>query len=77
MQQNQVSKVDFIAWKNDVVTKAIFAYLREAADVTMSSMTSAEHLNDPNGLLRLNRMRGYVDGIEDMLHIGDIFEAEE
>lgn len=71
-----ISQPDFIAWKNDPVTKFIHEYLKEVAAYTLEKMTSKELIGNPNGLLRLNELRGYVDAIEEMLHLNPVAEEE-
>lgn len=76
MENQAISTVDFIAWKNDSVSKAVFAHLKDVMEHTLETMTSKDLIGDPNGLLRLNYLRGYADAIDNVLHIGDIIEQE-
>lgn len=75
-EEYSVSQADFVAWKNDLVTKFIFKHLKDVAEFTLERMTSKELIGNPNGLLRLNELRGYVDAIEDMLNINPVSEEE-
>lgn len=75
-EEKTISQADFASWKNDPVTKFIFDYLAEVAEFTLEKMTSRELLRDPNGLLRLNELRGYVDAIQDVIHINPVVEEE-
>lgn len=67
MEEIKLEQSDFVAWKNDRTTQFIFKYLREVADYCLESMVSKDLIGNPNGLLRLNELRGYVDAIEDLL----------
>ena len=71
-----ISKIDFIAWKSDPVTQFMFKYFEEVVKMTIQSMTNHDVLSDTNGLLILNRRRGYVDAIEEILHLEPPEEEE-
>jgi hypothetical protein len=72
-----ISQIDFLAWKSDPVTRFIFKHLEETATVILENMTSKELIGQPNGLLKLNELRGYVDAIEDFININPIEESDE
>ena len=72
--QIEIVQSDFVAWKNDKVTKFIFKYLEDVSEFYLEKMTSKELISNPNGLLRLNELRGYVDAIQDILHLDPIEE---
>jgi len=65
----EIKKLDFIDWKNDPITKEVFKKLKEAVEVIKESMTEGSIIGDPNGLLRLNRMKGEIDGLESVIYI--------
>ncbi len=73
----EISQEDFLEWKTLSVTKFIFKYLEEVKQYTLEAMTSKEYLNNPNGLLKLNELRGYVDAIEDFTNLNPVIEDEE
>lgn len=75
-EEQVISQADFAAWKNDPVTKFIFRYLEEVSKFTLEKMTGRDLLTNPNGLLRLNELRGYVDAIQDVININPVVEEE-
>jgi hypothetical protein len=76
---SEVTYDDFIAWKHDKVTKLIFKDLEAARDTCLTRMTESDSLNDPNGLLYLNRLRGYIDAINEFtnLDLKELLTTEE
>lgn len=72
-----VSKEDFYAWKSDPTTKFIFNYLSDVADFTLETMTSKDLISNKDGLLRLNYLRGYVDAIDELLHLDPTIDENE
>lgn len=71
-----IKKIDFLAWKNDLITKEVFKVLEEAKENYLLLMTGGELLSNPNGLLQLNRYKGYIEAIDDVVNI-TIEEDEE
>jgi hypothetical protein len=61
------------------VTKLIFQDLEAARDTCLDRMTSSDNLDNPNGLLYLNRLRGYIDAINEFtsLDLKELITSEE
>lgn len=76
MVTTEIPQSDFVAWKNDRTTKAIFKYLSEISEYTKESMLSAENIGNPNGLLRLNYLKGYLTAIEDLLMMESVSDED-
>lgn len=68
---------EFEIWKNHPVSKFLKVYLKENVKLHESHMLSRDTLSKPEGILRLNYLRGYVDAINDILNINPIEESEE
>jgi len=65
----EIPEYDYAMWKKDPVTLAVFHYLESIADYSREQMTSRELVSNPNGLLRLNEIRGYITAIEDIVNM--------
>lgn len=73
----EMSQHDFVMWKKDPVTLAVFKYLTSIADHYREMMTSRDIISSSDGHLRLNEMRGYLSAIEDLVNMQSITLEED
>jgi hypothetical protein len=68
----EIAQHDFVVWKKDPVTLSVFKYLQSVADYTLEMMTGQDLISSPNGHLKLNEMRGYVNALEEIINMQSI-----
>lgn len=73
----EIAQQDFVTWKQDPVTLAVFKYLDSVAKYTLEIMTGQDLISSPNGHLKLNEMRGYVNALEEIINMQSITIEED
>lgn len=72
-----VNREDFLQWRKDPVTKAIFAIWEDVEKTTEQSMLSRALIRDgAQGQLKLNELLGYRIALRDVLEF-EILDEEE
>jgi len=73
----EIDEFDFVMWKKDPVTLAVFKYLGSITEQVKEIMISTDIISSPTGHLSMNRYRGYLSAIEEILALETLTREEE
>lgn len=72
-----ITNDDFVLWKNDLVTKQVHELIRFLLENNKVRLYADDLLNDPNGLLKQNRIKGYCEALEDVLSFNPVHFSDD